>query len=284
MFKRFVSRNYVSLVMIVGAVLLAALSALAGGDEEQQKESDLSARRQDAPETHGRATLPPSPTLTKPETGVITGALVERDTATKQVRRVRGSIAVPGAHSAQEVADGFLRAHNRVLGLSNTLAELKPVRVVESLTGFHLTYGQVYAGLEVFGGQLSVHTDKNLVIDVVNHDLIPIARNHTITPPMDPSRATRAAVSAVKAPSGPSEPPVAQAGILIQNGAPVAVWKVNFPTRSPGASWEVMVSAENDQVLSVRNITQYYVEGSGMVFNPNPIQTVKSKKWCNFPR
>lgn len=200
----------------------------------------------------------PTLRLTRPEIGVIPRATVQRDVSTRQIRRIRGRISMGNVKTAREAAERFLKDNRRTLGLSDTLAELNSIRDIESLTGHHITFQQVYSGLPVFGGQLSVHTDKIFVIQLVNDDLIPIAEPIAIQTPKEPNQAIEAAVHAVNAPSGPTENPIAEAGVLVTKGIPIAVWQVRFDTRSPGAAWMVIVDAQTNQVLSVQNIAQYF--------------------------
>ncbi|HZH99122.1 MAG TPA: proprotein convertase P-domain-containing protein, partial [Fimbriimonadaceae bacterium] len=213
-----------------------------------------------------------NPKLGGPEKGLIPGATVERELSNGQVRRVRGSVAVPGASNAVDAATKFLQAHQEILGLSTTLAELKLNSQVESLTGFHVRYDQQIAGLQAFGGGLSVHLDKNLNVVLVNHDLLPVSGSaKTVVRPQNPDAAIAAAVAAVPG-AGPATVPMVEPGTLVQNGSVVSAWRVTFDTTVPAAAWEVMVDGLTGRVLRKRNIA-CYIDGSGLVFLPNPVQT-----------
>src|SRR5262249_31332855 len=89
--------------------------------------------------------------------------------------------------------------------------------------------------------------------------------------PRNMAAAIRNAVLSVNAPSGPSNPPVAAPRVLVQARTPVAVWKVNFSTRNPGASWEGMVDGQSGQVISTRNLSRY-ATGTGKVYDSDPIR------------
>ena len=205
-----------------------------------------------------RQTALPELHLTQPEAGIIPLATVQRDANTGQIRRIRGNIPMAHPKTAREAAVRFLKANRKMLNLSEPLAELSVVRDIESLTRHHVTYQQVYNGLPVFDGQLSVHTDKAFVIQLVNDDLVPIIQKRDLQRPKDPSQAIDAAVLAVNAPSGPTQKPIAEAGIVVEKGIPVVVWRVLFDTRSPGGAWKVLVEAKTNQVLSTENIAQYF--------------------------
>jgi Zn-dependent metalloprotease len=189
---------------------------------------------------------------------VIAGATVQRDATTGQIRRVRGRIPMPGAQTPAEAAARFLHGNAKVLGLSPTLEELRPERTAESLTGYHVIYQQIYAGMPVFDGELGVHLDRDGAVRLLNQDLIPVSRKITLQRPTDPTAAIAAAVRAVNAVSAPSEAPRAEAGVLVERGVPRSVWRVTFSTHAPGAAWGVMVDAGTNQPISVQNVACYF--------------------------
>src|SRR5687768_16145691 len=132
---------------ILACLLLAAAASAAlgaGGSAVHSKRGPTTKAERKALAGHS-----PAPRLTTPVKDTSTGGMIQKDASTGQIRRVQGPILVPGARTAREAAEGFLRARSKVLGLSAGLAELAPVREVASLTATHLTYAQVYGGLPV---------------------------------------------------------------------------------------------------------------------------------------
>jgi Zn-dependent metalloprotease len=199
-----------------------------------------------------------TPKLTAQQSGVVPGAKVQREEVTGQIRRVRGRVAVPGARNAREAASLFLRANASRLGLEDDTVDLRILRVYESLTGHHVVYQQVYAGMPVFGGQVAVHMDSKLVITLVNQDLMPILNRAKLQRPVDPSAAISAAVNAVNPVAPPSTEPRAEAGVLVDRGKARSVWRVTFMTPSPAAAWLVMVDSSTNSVVWVENVAEHY--------------------------
>ncbi len=255
---------------LLGVVLLVFLTSVAAAFQKYAGNR----LTEQIPNTLQAKILPttqPSIKLTPPESGFIPGATVQRDQATGTLRRVRGDIPIKGARTAFEAAQKLLSAYSAKLGLSPSLSEIQLDREVVSLTGYHENFVQVYNGFVVHNGYLSVHTDKNLHVKLVNQDLIEFARPAALPAPRNAVAAVRTAVLAVNAQFPPTTQPIARARALVQNGAPIAVWKVNFSTRLPGASWEVMIDGQSGQVISIRNIAQY-ANGTGKVYDSDPVR------------
>lgn len=260
------------LIIAVATVFACGITALAGGPRIDPQVLESSAPKRGAAPVYLRDTYPSIIQLTEPREGIIPGALVQRDAAGKQIRRVRGHIVIPNANTPLDAARGFLRANHAVLQLSANLSELRLAREVQSLTGYHMTYEQVYAGVPVFGGQISVHLGKDLAINLVNNELISVTARGAIAAHGTSQPAIQAALQRINPLGGPMTPPVATAGVMIVSAKPVAVWKVTFNARKPAADWEVMVQAQTLTIQSVRNRARY-ADGQGMVFDPNPVVT-----------
>jgi Zn-dependent metalloprotease len=262
------------LLLPLGVLVAAGLASRSGG-VQQPTYGELATPMQWKQPAVIRPAYAPAPALGQPDDSLIRGAVVQKDVATGQVRRVRGRVAVPGAKTAEQAARGFLTSNARALGLSAGLTELRKVREVQSLAGVHVTFEQVYGGLPVFGGRLSVHMDKQLAVRTVNHDLVPIPNAAVrLVMPANSQAAVNAAVAAVNIAAGPAQLPASVGGVKVVNGSPLAVWKVTFKTRFPGASWEVYVNAMTNAVVSVNNVAKYAgVDGSGMAFLPNPVNS-----------
>ena len=215
--------------------------------------------------------LPPTPRLGAPVTGVIPGASVQYG-QDGMIRRIRGLIPIPGARTAEQAANVFLEAFHGALGLTAGLTEIERDRTVDSLTGHHVIYHQVYQGLPVFQGEIGIHVDQNLNVVLVNHDLKPIRAIAPVFPPRHPERAVQAAQRAVPGEADPAHPAAYQAGVLVSDGTPSSAWRVNVHTVSPSGSWDVYVDASSGRVTSFTN-RLVYATGSALIFTDNPVQS-----------
>lgn len=216
-------------------------------------------------------TFEPNAKLTAPESGMIAGMTIERDERSGQIRRVRGEyVGKDASETPKDAARAFLASNARILGLSENLSELRLLREVESLTGTHVTYQQVYAGLPVIQGQLSVHLNKNNVVQLVNHDLKPITRSLRINTPQNAEKAIQAALAATGT-LVPTTQPKTEAGVLVSGGTPRSVWRVRYVDNSQIADFDVMVDGDTLKVITVRNDNRH-VDGTGKVYETNPVQ------------
>lgn len=245
--------------------------------QQPVRQSGTAAKMRGVPRVDSRAAEPET-RLSEPTSGVIPGALVQRDES-GQVRRVEGQVTVQGAANARDAADKFLERNARQLGLAPLLASrdtdtgLRLVHEVKSLTASYLTYQQFYGGLPVFDDQIRVGVNDRLRVTFVDNAVDPVPPGRSVPALTNSDAAVRAAVAAVRSESGPSAAPKAEAGIVMSKAAgPAVVWRVRFKTRQPGADWEVLVDAETNQVTSVRNIARY-VNGSALIYKPNPVTT-----------
>ncbi len=212
------------------------------------------------------------PLWTPAEASVIRGAEVQRDPSTWQVRRVRGRAIVAGARDARSAADGFLRANHAVLGLTADLRELRLLGEKQSLTATHVRYAQVLAGLPVVGGNLSVHVDRGMAVLTANIDVVSVKGAVSTIGMRSERDAITAATGAVKAHARPTVAPTAEPAVLPIGGRPVVVWRVLIDTTDPPGTWEALLEARTLRALLVRNLAKF-VDGAGMVFDPNPIAT-----------
>src|SRR5437016_5551123 len=89
-------------------VTLTVLGAVALGHRHDTDPQDLAALKRGTARLPTTA-MPKGPQLSKPESGIISSATIERDLATGRILRVRGRIPSPGARTAAEAAERFLK-------------------------------------------------------------------------------------------------------------------------------------------------------------------------------
>jgi len=209
--------------------------------------------------------------------GMVLGKM---DVDTGQIRRLEGKIELPKAETEQKSVEAFIQKNGPMLGASPETADLKLIRQVKSPTGDHFYYQQLYRGLPLWGGRVSVHNVVGSKAAQVDNDLrklsTPSEKLHGSEPDFSESNKTRAievAEKAVAFKAISSEKATAEAGFLEVQGQPVAVWRVRYTTTAPGAVWEVMVDPVAMKALSARNIASYQQEAKASVFHADPVGT-----------
>lgn len=253
-------------ILVMVAVALAATAAYSVSQQGSKQSSDTIAREY-------RASGPTlSLRLSQPESGVITGATVQRNPSTGRIARVRGETPVPGARTPREAADRYLRTYARVLGIAPNLRDVQAFFHNTSLTGDHLRYQQVVNGLPVIGATISVHVNKRLAVVRVNNGTVSIKAKAPAARFDNRNGALGAALAALNVPGAPMAAPTASPAIYNDSSRPVPVWLVHIETREPAGSWEILVRESDLKVLRIVNRARF-VDGDGMVFVPNPVTT-----------
>jgi Zn-dependent metalloprotease len=200
------------------------------------------------------------------------------DVDTGQVRRMEGKIQLPEADSEQKRVETFIQKNGALLGASTESGDLKLIREVKSATGDHFYYQQLYQGLPLWGGRVSVHNVVGSKAAQVVNEL------RKLSPPSDKlpgtmpdftesnkAKAIEVAEKAINFKAIAPRPPTAEPGFLEVQGQPLAVWRVHYTTTEPGAVWEVMIDPSTMKALSARNIAAYQQDPKASVFHADPV-------------
>lgn len=169
------------------------------------------------------------------------------------MRRVLGGIAVlimlaiglpPAVGVAEAQADG-----------------LRLVRTRTSLLGTHRWYQQTYHGVDVLDALVAEHSYRGGGASTDDRRK-PVTDSTPVTPSVGAAQARTAAGAGSQEPS-----------LAVLAGAPSRlVWSVT--AQVSGGATRTLVDARNGSVVEVRR-TEQRAEGTGTVFNPNPIVTLQ---------
>ncbi|MBC7527369.1 MAG: proprotein convertase P-domain-containing protein [Chthonomonadaceae bacterium] len=287
--RRGVSRRNLTRFAFIGSASALALGAIAYETNVTQKALELSALKRGATQTIKGVPISmkkgydSTPKLTQSTQTFVEGMTAETD-QNNRLRRLQGSVMIrkskgnsnarsrTNAKTTQSDTDLFLQQNAAALGLSQNLGELKVTREVDSLTRHHVTYAQVYEGVPVYHGELSVHSSKSGAIELVNLDLVPITNPVPLSTNLSGETAITNALQAVGPRTVSTQTPTAEPFVYVIEGTPISVWRVRFDTYSPSAAWDILVNASTGAILRKVN-TACYVDGTGKVYNPDPVTT-----------
>ncbi|MBI4870896.1 MAG: DVUA0089 family protein, partial [Candidatus Riflebacteria bacterium] len=185
------------------------------------------------------------------------------------VHALWGARATASGRTPDEVAASFLATHARLLGAPVVSSGRKLVRKVTSKTGIHFLYGQYERGLPVHGQAVMVSVDPKLRVQAAVSDCRPLLKIVGTDGKVTRQQALEAASAAVGVQGGLRAPAAAEKVVLPSGPAGTVAWRVQLAVRKPIADWEVMVGAEDGQVLQTRNLLVSYQQGR--VFDPNPV-------------
>lgn len=183
-----------------------------------------------------------------------------------------GAAAAPGGPgNPRAAARGHLRANAARLGLKGDLADLRDGALVNSPGGAHAHFQQFVGDIPVEGAELNVGLDSAGNVLMVAGDYKAGLPALSTKPGITAGAAAAAARQAVGVPQAH----VDSSALVVYADGPVALsWKVTLSSDEPLGAWEVFVDAAGGQLVASRSLLRQ-VTGSGRVFNPNPVASLK---------
>jgi len=188
------------------------------------------------------------------------------------------NLTIPAPAGTPETsARRFLNDHRSLFGMTDPGVELRLEGVQQSLTGRHIRLRQYYRGVEVCGGDISVHTDRFGQVRVVHSNYFPKI-NTGVAASLPAGSAVDIAVNATNAYSITGSP---QSKLVIfpnrealkmddYTDAYRLAHRVIVRSQRPAGTWEYIIDASTGEIMRRRNLLRFF-EGQGRVFNPNPV-------------
>ncbi|MBK7980254.1 MAG: hypothetical protein IPK06_09730 [Ignavibacteriae bacterium] len=175
--------------------------------------------------------------------------------------------------SPEQIARQFLNEKKMDLGIAN-VSELKYIATNESHGVKHVGFIQTVDGIPVWGTEsvvsinkenrisMVVNGNKNININKLSNS-VNISNENAIRIALDKLIVDEK--SLIKLPE--TELTIFQDSLNVD----YLTWKVSFVSYKPRGDWLVFVDAINSNLIKIFNIQVNYSDGSGKVFNPNPI-------------
>ncbi len=211
-----------------------------------------------------------------PSQSLFESADVRRGAAGHPVK-VRGSFELPQADAPTEAAGPrvkqFLVEHAGELRLPGAEA-LREVHSAETPLGHVVRYQQEHDGLPVLGTEILVAVDQQdrvVQIDLDRQTRLEVAPAGD--QPLSAEEAQQSALQVVGNPRLRAEPPAPEEVYFPAADGLHRAFVVLLPTREAQPhDWRVVVDAATGAVLDRRDLIKH-VDGSGLVFDPNPVVT-----------
>lgn len=166
---------------------------------------------------------------------------------------------------------------------SGVPADLELVVTKHSILGDHVWYRQTYQGLPVLDTYYARHLDQSGAVTSIDDGRRSVPSILSTTPSIAADTATSVATKAIAARAARPDkdhatlqPPTESTATLAVQGGPAArlVWSVL--SDSPSGTIRTVVDAHSGTALSVKSLA-HNVEGTGRVFNPNPVVTLRDE-------
>lgn len=189
-------------------------------------------------------------------------------------KAVYGTLSGPMAVT-EGSARQFLSIEAALLKLDPSLSGILLRDVRDTPMGRVFAFTQTADGVPVYGGELTVHFDRQGRVVGLTNGAVPSARLSAIAPSVKAEQAIEAARAHV--PPGLADEegaaelpgPTAKLVIYAETGTPTLAWEVILHTSGP--TWQMFVHAGTGQALVPAKDLNRYVTGTGRVFLVNAI-------------
>jgi len=183
-----------------------------------------------------------------------------------ELKSLYGVLSPGGGRATGAMAREFIRDRGMAFRV-NQPEQLELLRGVDSPGGQHFLFQQRFEGVVVDGAQVSVHYDGAGQVVAVHSTFVPSLRLASVTPRLSASRAKELAYAQLDTTAlHGSEGFEAQSDLVVhvQDGQASLAWKVTALTDGP--TWEIVVDAQDGQVLVPAHDVNVYATGTGKIW------------------
>ncbi len=216
--------------------------------------------------------------------------------------------------SATDVAKSYLSENHSIFGLKNKdLTDLKLHFLRETNAGSVVRFRQYHLGLPVNKAELTVNVDLNNKVQFVMNSYIPSVKLENVIPSISEEDAKQIATDYIN-PKRYMHDTRVELFIHNENNKSTLTYKIIILAGEPQGEWHVLVNAQNGEIFKVSNELLYYcdhnnpkksknesctshhkncsskksspnmaiVDGSGLIFNPDPLSSNQATYGGNF--
>lgn len=208
---------------------------------------------------------------------IMKNARIRYDEKTRIARRIDCRVAVSPEDTPEKASLALLTELSGTLRLSTDKSDLQIKQSKTTSTGSYVRFQQYIDGVPVVGGEVVVHTNKTGFIRRVNASHQP---RESVLTTVKAEKISAAEAEKIMRKAVGEKFTIRQKGKLstelvyfrTADGLRLA-WLVIANTLQPPHDWFVYVDAESGTVLALEDRIMF-VDGEGMVFNPNPVVTM----------
>lgn len=195
-----------------------------------------------------------------------------------------------------EAARQFLRENARFFGLKEDLSDLNILVEKTTLGGGNVEFQQVYKSLPIENARVQVNLDKEGRVVQVSNSYTPtqgaidqagLSKEQATESALDEflrraaipnsylnNKQQRYGTPVARAELQLKESPKIDDSFFVLAGRPVRAYKILISATRPFGIMEFVVDANSGAILLTRNYVHSFVDGTGQVFIPNPINTL----------
>jgi len=183
-------------------------------------------------------------------------------------------------NSPTEMAINWISKNKNLLQIKK-IKNLKEVFKRSSLSGHTIRFQQILNNVPVYNAQITVHISPKNNVTYVDNLFDPSVQNINTTPSISEEKAFLLAKNNIKA-TGKLAFSSKELFIFNQSTQTKLIYKIIIESETPIGSWEVLVNAQNENIISAKDKSYYYsslektdkktvVNGTGNVFLSDPL-------------
>jgi len=155
------------------------------------------------------------------------------------------------------------------------LSDLEHASTWSNPAGHTVRYQQTYGGVPVYRSQIAVTINNEAVVSFVSNGYKGGLEDISTKPSVSLESAREAAYSHLGLATKASFES-ARLVVYAEQGTPRLAWEIRLePAAPPIGSWEILVDAQEGDIFKAVD-TAFYVDGSGSVFDPDPLSATGS--------
>ncbi len=178
------------------------------------------------------------------------------------------------SNRAKESAEDFLQTHKTQIGLSTISDNLTIENIRSSPAGNHLLYREMAGDIPVYNSCLTLTVNHRDQITFMVDGLHRVKRPQNLHPHISPGEALRNARNYLEV-SGflHAEEKTELMVVDTKKMGAMLAYRVQLPVSDPLGDWEIIVDADNGDILQVLNGLMYQdgTNGTGAVWEPDPL-------------
>ncbi len=208
---------------------------------------------------------------------IMKNARVRYDEKTSIPRRIDCRVAVSPGDTPEKASLDLLTELSATLRLSTDKKDLQIKQSKTTSTGSYVRFQQYIDGVQVVGGEVVVHSDRTGFLRRINANHQP--RESVLTTAKQEKISAAEAEKIMRRAVGENftirpKGKLSTERVYFRTATDLRLaWLVIANTLQPPHDWYVYVDAENGSVLALEDHIMF-VDGQGMVFNPNPVVTL----------
>ncbi|MBL4670404.1 MAG: T9SS type A sorting domain-containing protein [Flavobacteriales bacterium] len=183
-------------------------------------------------------------------------------------------------NSPTEMAINWISKNKNLLQIKK-IKNLKEVFKRSSLSGHTIRFQQILNNVPVYNAQITVHISPKNNVTYVDNLFDPSVQDINTTPSISEEKAFLLAKNNIKA-TGKLAFSSKELFIFNQSTQTKLIYKIIIESETPIGSWEVLVNAQNENIISAKDKSYYYsslektdkktvVNGTGNVFLSDPL-------------